>query len=130
MSWQTALLCGVGLGLVSFGGLWLTVRQLVSPKRQRGLPCPSLALRANQPPLVRGLPCPSLALRANQPRLGSPRTRLVLAGSNLARLTLVAVVFCGLSREGIDKVLAGLAGLWLARCWLIHQLGGTVRAEK
>jgi F1F0 ATPase subunit 2 len=36
MTWIAALTTGAGLGLVFFGGLWLTVRQLVQAPR-RGL---------------------------------------------------------------------------------------------
>jgi F1F0 ATPase subunit 2 len=35
MSWLVALAGGIGLGLVSFGGLWLTVRQLAQQPRYR-----------------------------------------------------------------------------------------------
>lgn len=35
MTWLVALVCGIGLGLLSFGGLWLTVRQLTRPRRYR-----------------------------------------------------------------------------------------------
>jgi F1F0 ATPase subunit 2 len=35
MTWFAALTTGFGLGLASFGGLWLTVRQLVCRPRRR-----------------------------------------------------------------------------------------------
>jgi F1F0 ATPase subunit 2 len=85
MSWVIALGIGFGLGLASFGGLWLTIQQVAH----------------------------------------KPQAQVLLAGSSLARLGLVALVFCGLIREGPDRVLAGLGGLWLARGYLVHRLGGT-----
>jgi F1F0 ATPase subunit 2 len=83
MTWFAALTTGFGLGLVSFGGLWLTVR-----------------------------------------RLGRPRGRALLAAGGLARMGLVGVVFYGVGREGPDRLLAALAGLWLARWCLLRELGG------
>jgi hypothetical protein len=44
----------------------------------------------------------------------------LLGASGLARLFLVGLAFYALSREGPDKLLAGLAGLWLARWCLIR----------
>jgi F1F0 ATPase subunit 2 len=35
MSWLFALAGGIGMGLASFGGLWLTVRQVVRQPRYR-----------------------------------------------------------------------------------------------
>lgn len=86
MNWTLAVLVGAGLGLVCFGGLWLTVQGVT------------------QGPLR---PHPA---------------RLLLAWSSLVRLALLAVGFSGLSREGPDKVLAGLGGLWLVRWCLIRQV--------
>jgi F1F0 ATPase subunit 2 len=82
MTWIAAATTGAGVGVVYFGGLWLTVRRLTA------------------------------------------RENLLLGVSRVARLALVAVVFYGLSREGADMVVAGLGGLWLARCVLVRQLGG------
>jgi hypothetical protein len=45
------------------------------------------------------------------------------------RLGLVAVTFYALVREDPALVPAGLAGLWLARRWLLRQWGGTGRAD-
>ena len=84
MTWLTAVTTGFGLGLASFGALWLTVRQLVS----------------------------------------RPRRRILTGAGGLARLFLVGLVLYALSREGPDKLLAALAGLWLARSCLIRGLGG------
>ncbi|HLN27566.1 MAG TPA: ATP synthase subunit I [Gemmataceae bacterium] len=84
MSWLAATTTGFGLGLVSFGVLWLTVRQL----------------------------------------LRGAQWKILMIASGLTRLSLVGLTFYALSREGPDKLLAGLAGLWLARCCLIRRLGG------
>jgi F1F0 ATPase subunit 2 len=35
MNWLTAITTGFGLGLASFGGLWLTVRQLLCRRQRR-----------------------------------------------------------------------------------------------
>jgi F1F0 ATPase subunit 2 len=83
MNWVAAVVTGVGLGLVNFGGLWVTARGMTAGW-----------------------------------------TRGLLWASQLARLGLVAVGFFGLSREGADMALAGLAGLWLARWALVRHLGG------
>lgn len=84
MTWFTAASAGVGLGLIFFGGLWLTVQQLVRKQRRGGL----------------------------------------LGVSYLVRLALAALVIHRLSREGADKILAGLCGWWLARWSLIRQVEG------
>jgi F1F0 ATPase subunit 2 len=55
-------------------------------------------------------------------RIANSQRAWWLTVSSLGRLTLVATVFLGLSREGSERVLAGLAGLWLARWWLIRQV--------
>jgi F1F0 ATPase subunit 2 len=81
MTWALAMLIGAGLGLVSFGGLWLTVR-----------------------------------------RLPHPGAKVLVPAGAAVRLGLVGVTFYGLSREGADVVLAGLAGLWLARSALLAVL--------
>lgn len=52
------------------------------------------------------------------------RSRLLLGGSQLVRFALVGLALYGLSREGPDMLLAGLAGLWLARCWVLREVGG------
>jgi F1F0 ATPase subunit 2 len=41
-----------------------------------------------------------------------------------ARLALATAAFYALSREGVEPLLAGLGGLWLARGYLILRLGG------
>ena len=87
MSWGEALGAGAGLGLVYFGGLWLTVHRIVQGTRGKGL----------------------------------------LLLSWLARLTLAALVFAALAREGPGAVLAGLGGLVLARRCLVGRLGGVSR---
>jgi len=84
MTWFAAITTGFGLGLASFGALWLTVRQQ--------------------------------AWRSQR--------KVLMGASGLARLFLVGLVLYALSREGPDKVLAGLGGLWLARWCLIRRLGG------
>jgi len=84
MTWLAATTTGFGLGLISFGVLWLTVRHL----------------------------------------LQSAQWRVLLIASGVARLSLVGLTFYALSREGPEKLLAGLAGLWLARWCLIRRLGG------
>ncbi len=89
MNGVLAILAGAGVGLASFGGLWLTV-QLVSPR----------------PPVAS-------TLGAEESRRLCPATRLLLAGSSLARLALITVAFAALAQEGPGTLLAGLAGLWL-----------------
>jgi F1F0 ATPase subunit 2 len=84
MTLFVAFTTGFGLGLASFGALWLTVRRLLT----------------------------------------RPGGNLGMGVSGLARLLLIGLVFWGLGREGPDKVLAGLAGLWLARGVLLRELGG------
>jgi F1F0 ATPase subunit 2 len=44
--------------------------------------------------------------------------------SRWLRLALAGAAFYALSLEGAGAVLSGLAGLWLARGWLIRLLGG------
>lgn len=84
MNWFAAVTTGFGLGLASFGTLWLTVRQLVC--RSQG--------------------------------------RAFMGASSLTRLLLVGLVLYALSREGPGELLAGLAGLRLARSCLARGLGG------
>ncbi len=84
MNWLTAATTGFGAGLVSFGMLWLTVRQLVR----------------------------------------RPHRKFLLLASGPVRLFLVGVAFYGVSREGSDKLLAGLGGLWLARWCVIRRTAG------
>lgn len=83
MTWFAAVTTGFGLGLTSFGVLWLTVRQLVCRPPRRGL----------------------------------------VGASGVARLFLVGLGMYALSREGTDKLLAGLVGVWLARWCLFRKLG-------
>jgi F1F0 ATPase subunit 2 len=47
-----------------------------------------------------------------------------VGAGRLARLALAGATFYGLGREGPDAALAGLAGFWIARTYLIRQLGG------
>ena len=84
MTWVVGMTTGAGLGFAYFGGLWLTVRHVVSGRRRSAL----------------------------------------LRVSGGVRLALVALTFYGLSCEGPEMLLAGLAGLWLARWCLLRQLGG------
>ncbi len=51
--------------------------------------------------------------------LGRPRRRWLLAGSGLVRLALVALTFYALCGGGAAHALAGLAGLLLARHWVV-----------
>lgn len=83
MTWIAAMTTGAGLGLAFYGGLWLTVRQLVWKQRHKGF----------------------------------------LVASGFVRLALVGLVLYGLGCEGVDKMVAGVTGLWLARGCLIRQLG-------
>jgi F1F0 ATPase subunit 2 len=83
MNWFAAITTGFGVGVLSFGGLWLTVREAT---------------------------------------FNPQRAAWVWAGQ-LLRLALVGLVFYGLVLEGPDKLLEGLAGLWLARWCLVRQLG-------
>jgi F1F0 ATPase subunit 2 len=84
MSRIDALIAGAGLGIVFYGGLWLTVRHL----------------------------------------LRRPRGPVWLWLSNGIRLAVVGLSFYGIGREGPDKLVLGLGGLWLARWGLVHHLGG------
>jgi len=52
-----------------------------------------------------------------------PQRRILRAASGPARYSLAAVVFYGLSRAGLDAMLAGLIGLFLARTCLVAHLG-------
>ena len=61
--------------------------------------------------------------------LRQTRSRLLLGSSQLLRFALVALTLYGLGREGADMLLAGLAGLWLARCWVLREIGGTRHGE-
>jgi N-ATPase, AtpR subunit len=96
MNWLVALTLGVGVGLAYFAGLWLTLRA--------------------------SLPNPAAAGPVGIRHHGGGR--MLLGASYFARFALVAVVFAALSREGLGHVLLGLAGLLLARHWLIGQIGG------
>jgi F1F0 ATPase subunit 2 len=49
----------------------------------------------------------------------APRVASWLGLSRAARLALVGLGLYALGREGIDMVLAGLAGLWLVRWYLV-----------
>ncbi len=89
MNCAAAVTTGFGLGLVSFGSLWLTVGALVR----------------------------------------RPRWRIVLGLLRVVRLLGVALVLYGLCREGAGMLLAGLAGMWLARTWLVWQVGGILHAR-
>jgi hypothetical protein len=84
MTWFAAITTGFGLGLASFGALWLSVRQLVRQRR-----------------------------------------RMLVSAGGVVRLLLLGLALYALDREGPDKLLAGLAGLWLARWSLTRGLGGT-----
>ncbi|MFI5457468.1 MAG: ATP synthase subunit I [Isosphaerales bacterium] len=89
MSWVVAVSAGAGLGFAYFGGLWLTVRNLVRrPERAALVPLSGLV-------------------------------RLVMLG-----LGLVLV-----GRQGAGNLIAALAGLWMARSYLLRRLGGTRNGE-
>jgi F1F0 ATPase subunit 2 len=83
MSWLVALAGGIGLGLVSFGGLWLTVRQLAQ----------------------------------------QPRYRIPFIVSQAGRLVLLTLGFYVLCRAGPAAVICGLAGVLIAKWYLVLTLG-------
>ena len=56
--------------------------------------------------------------------LFSPRGQLLFRMCSAARLGFICLMLYGLSREGLDKMLAGMTGVWLARWCLVRQLGG------
>jgi len=84
MRWIAAMAAGVGLGLLYFGGLWLTVPLVV---RKPGRPA-------------------------------------LFAASHAARFAVLGLALAALSRGGAGPLLAALAGLWLARSYLLFRLGG------
>jgi hypothetical protein len=47
-----------------------------------------------------------------------------VSAGGVARLLLLGLALYALGREGPDKLLAGLAGVWLARWSLTRGLGG------
>jgi hypothetical protein len=49
---------------------------------------------------------------------------MALGVGRLARLGLVGLSFYAIGREGIGHIPAALAGLWLARWWLVRHCGG------
>jgi len=53
-----------------------------------------------------------------------PKRRILIAASGLARVLLLTVALYMMSRQGYAKLLAGLAGLWMARVILICRLDG------
>ncbi|MGN6545419.1 MAG: N-ATPase subunit AtpR [Aureliella sp.] len=65
-----------------------------------------------------------LWLTVRQFVLRSQPRRLTFA-IGAVRMLLVGLCFYWLSRQGAREVLAGLAGLWLARWWLVERLGGS-----
>ncbi len=83
--WIAALVTGGGLGLLYFGGLWLTVRHAVQ----------------------------------------GPKSAAWFALSSLTRLGAIALVLAALIRDGAALAVPALVGLWLARSFLIHYLGGS-----
>lgn len=88
MSWLLALGLGAGVGLVYFGGLWLTVRRVACHPRQRALLPLSLATR---------LAIVALALYGLS-RGGASDLLAGLAGLWLVRWNLVGVL--GRERHG------------------------------
>ncbi len=56
--------------------------------------------------------------------LRKAQSRFLLGVSQLLRFVLVGLTLYGLSREGSDMLLAGLGGMWLARCWVLREVGG------
>jgi hypothetical protein len=107
MNALVAVSTGVGLGLVYYGGLWLTVRRLASGGRQ---PPEGIVSNRRSPQ------------GADAPR--SPVSNLFLGVSRAARLAVVGLGFYALAAEGTGAALEGLGGLWLVRGYLIHRLGG------
>jgi hypothetical protein len=107
MNVVAAIATGAGLGIACYGSLWLGVRRLVSPTRQRGIELPSLARRAN----------------------GDWGSWPTLATGRAFRLVLVGLTFYALAREDPALVPAALAGLWLARRWFLRHCGGTAHAD-
>ena len=113
MNALAALAAGALVGLASFGGLWLTVRRLPKSAEcgMRNAEWKTrlrLAASQRRPPSVFGIPHSALRI-----------------GTTLGRLALVGVAFAVLARSGPGAVLAGLAGLWLARWWLVWRIGGS-----
>lgn len=84
MNWVAAASTGAGLGIVYYGGLWLTLRAVLSNSLGTGW----------------------------------------LTISRAARLGVVGIGFYGLAQEGVALACAALAGLLLARWYLIRRLGG------
>jgi hypothetical protein len=99
-----AMTTGAGLGLVCYGSLWLSVRRLVSPTRQRG---------------DFGSPRWRVGLTVPRWRVG-----LTLGVGRLLRLVLIALTISAIARENPALVPAALAGLWLARRWLLLLASG------
>jgi F1F0 ATPase subunit 2 len=58
----------------------------------------------------------------------APHRTSWLGASRAVRFALVGLGFYGLSREGLDLALMGLAGLLLVRHHLLQRLGGLSRA--
>jgi hypothetical protein len=109
-----AMTTGAGLGLACYGSLWLGVRRLVSPTRQRGF--------FGSPRWRVGLTDPRWRVGLTDPRW---RVGLTLGVGRVFRLALVALTFYALARENAALVPAAFAGLWLSRRLLLRQWGGT-----
>jgi len=52
-----------------------------------------------------------------------PERRGRVFGSRIVRLVLAGFGFFALTRFGVEAVVVGLAGFWLARCHLLYRLG-------
>jgi hypothetical protein len=106
MNVVAAIATGAGLGIACYGSLWLGVRRLVSPTRQRGNAFPSLARRAN----------------------GAGASGLWGLG-RCFRLVLVTLTIYAITREDPALIPAAVAGLWLARRWFLRHWGGIAHAD-
>lgn len=82
-AWAASALAGATLGLLFFGGLWLTVRRVPEARRPG----------------------------------------LLMAGSFLVRVGLLAAGLLLLARAGAAHLLAGLLGVLVARTLLVRRLG-------
>jgi F1F0 ATPase subunit 2 len=56
--------------------------------------------------------------------LRRPQGRAWVMGSRILRLVVAALGFFALSQFGVEALLMGLAGFWLARWHLLRRLGG------
>lgn len=114
MNLAFAFLAGAAVGLAFFGGLWLTVRRVLSPWDRFS------NLSGSGVTNHRG---PGAAADA-MTRTGWKTCPTGTFGvSRTVRFALSALVFWGLARGGGASLCAGLAGFWLARWGLVLGLG-------